>query len=189
MFKQFLLGKASRHYLMAFTVFLAVGLASASAQSTNTNTRSSDFQIKEISEFAYLDDFDSAADFQSYIDEYIQACIDNTNINTKTISCFVGYKIWDRELNKYYDQLRDLLSHEMQALLLESQRSWIKDRDQTIELNSALLDLHYEDLKGTMFYAMRAGDVAETITPIVKQRALLLKKWVDLKIREPRGGQ
>jgi uncharacterized protein YecT (DUF1311 family) len=111
----------------------------------------------------------------------VQSCIDSTAVNTKTIPCFVSYELWDRELNKYYQRLQDLFNQDERAKLLESQRLWIKDRDRTVELNSSLLDWRYEGLRGTMFNAMRAGDADEAIAPMVKQRALLLKHWVDLR--------
>ncbi|WP_417536592.1 lysozyme inhibitor LprI family protein [Methylophaga sp.] len=142
-----------------------------------------EFELKrEVSQFASLQDFDGAEEFQRYVDNYVQDCIDHTGGTTKTRWCFiVSGQLWDRELNKYYQQLQVLLTEAERASLLESQRSWIKDRDRTIELNSSLLDWVYEDMNGTMFSAMRSGDAHAAITPMVKQRALLLKRWADLK--------
>lgn len=148
---------------------------------SDDGAEATEFQTKEIHEFAFLEELETVEAFQKYIDEYVQSCIDSTLINTKTIPCFVSYELWDRELNKYYRQLQDLFTKEERALLLESQRLWIKDRDRTIELNSSLLDWHYAGLRGTMFNAMRAGDADEAIAPMVRQRALLLKHWVDLR--------
>ncbi|MEC7815054.1 MAG: lysozyme inhibitor LprI family protein [Pseudomonadota bacterium] len=132
-------------------------------------------------EFQYLEDFESDGAFQEYIDEYVQCCIDSTLITAKTIPCFVSYEVWDRELNKYYQQLQDQFTQDERALLLESQRLWISDRDRTVELNSSLLDWKYEGVSGAMFDAMRAGDADEAIAPMVRQRALLLRHWADLK--------
>lgn len=155
---------------------------------SDDRAESNEFQMKEINEFAYLEDFETVEAFQEHIDEYVQSCIDSTAINTdstaintKTIPCFVSYELWDRELNRYYQQLRDLLTQDERALLLESQRLWIKDRDHTMELNSSLLDWRYEGVRGTMFSAMRAGDADELLAPMVRQRALLLKRWAELR--------
>jgi|GEM_PF-1121255 len=152
---------------------------------SDDSSESSEFQTREINDFAYLEDFESAKAFQEHIDNYVQSCIDSTAVNTKTIPCFVSYELWDRELNKYYQRLQDLFNQDERAKLLESQRLWIKDRDRTVELNSSLLDWRYEGLNGTMFSAMRAGDADEAIAPMVRQRALLLKHWGDLR----EGGQ
>lgn len=168
---------------MTAMFFLIAGLASASTLKEDDYVQlSSDFQHKEITEFARLEDFDSTDDFQAYIDDYVQLCLDRTGGNSSSIPCFVGYKLWDRELNHYYQKLRALVSSEERASLLDSQRLWIQDRDRTITLNSALLDWRYENVNGTMYYAMRAGDAAGAIAPMVKQRALLLQYWVDLKM-------
>jgi|SRR5690554_403310 len=148
---------------------------------SDDRAKSNEFQMKEINEFAYLEDFETVEAFQEHIDEYVQSCIDSTAINTKTIPCFVSYELWDRELNRYYQQLRDLFTQDERALLLESQRLWIKDRDHTMELNSSLLDWRYEGVRGTMFSAMRAGDADESLAPMVRQRALLLKRWAELR--------
>lgn len=148
---------------------------------SDDGAESNEFQTKEINEFGYLEDFETVGAFQEYIDEYVQSCIDSTLIDTKTIPCFVSYELWDRELNKYYQRLQDLFNQDERAKLLESQRLWIKDRDRTVELNSSLLDWRYEGLSGTMFNAMRAGDAGEAIAPMVRQRALLLKHWGDLR--------
>lgn len=148
---------------------------------SDDGAESNEFQKKDINEFGYLEDFETVGAFQEYIDDYVQSCIDSTLIDTKTIPCFVSYELWDRELNKYYQRLQDLFNQDERAKLLESQRLWIKDRDRTVELNSSLLDWRYEGLRGTMFNAMRAGDADEAIAPMVKQRALLLKHWVDLR--------
>lgn len=145
------------------------------------NLQSGGFESKEIDDFPHLEDFGGLAEFQDYIDDYARSCIDNTDVNTRTIPCFVSYELWDRELNKYYQQLRELLTKEERASLLESQRLWIKSRDRTVELNSSLLDWRYEGMRGTMFNAMRSGDADEAIAPMVRQRAMFLKRWVDLK--------
>lgn len=153
--------------------------AKSSGIKSDDSSQSTEFQTREINEFAYLEDFESAQAFQEYIDEYVQSCIDNSAVNTQTIPCFVSYELWDRELNKYYQQLQDQFTQDERAMLLESQRLWIKDRNRTVELNSSLLDWRYEGLSGTMFNAMRAGDADEAVAPMVRQRALLLKHWGD----------
>ncbi|WP_431474619.1 lysozyme inhibitor LprI family protein [Marinobacter sp. KM021] len=173
----------SRFFLVFIFHGLISGIASASDLKSNEDMGLSEFQTKEVDEFSRLEEFDTVNEFQSYIDDYVQSCIDNTFINTKTVPCFVGYKIWDRELNDYYQKLKILCSPEENVLLLQSQRLWIQNRDRTIEINSAFLDWLYEDMDGTMFVAMRAGRAEDAITPMVKQRALLLKRWVDLKIK------
>ena len=136
------------------------------------------FSFKEVEDFLYLEDFGSVAAFEDYIKNYEQLCIDHTYINSKTVRCFLSYELWDRELNKYYKKLREELPEEGKKFLLHSQRAWIKNRDLAVNFNSFLLDHHYEGVEGTMFIALRAGDADSDISPLIKQRTLLLKRWI-----------
>ena len=71
-----------------------------------------------------------------------------------------------------------ILGEKERKLLKESQLVWIKEREKTIDFNSAILDKKYSTT-GTMYMLMRAGDADKMITPIVKERALLLKNWFE----------
>lgn len=142
------------------------------------------YPYKKANDFKKLESFQSVEQFEAYYKEYVQHCLDNTGGGTGGISCFVSYDLWDRELNLYYNKLMSLLEEKERKLLKESQLAWIKEKEKTVEFNSALLDKKYTE-PGTMYLLMRAGDADRTITPIVKNRALLLKKWLeDLKYQQ-----
>lgn len=142
-----------------------------------------DFQYKTIKDFDTLSSFKSPKEFETNYKKYIQNCLDNTGGGTGGISCFIGYEMWDRELNIYYKKLYALLNKNERKLLKQSQKDWLKERDSSIKFNSLLLDNIYTG-SGTMYASMRAGDADATATPIVKQRALLLKMWYDQKKQE-----
>jgi uncharacterized protein YecT (DUF1311 family) len=140
-----------------------------------------DYPYKKADDFKKLESFKSVEQFDANYEKYVQHCLDNTYGGTGGIPCFVGYDLWDRELNIYYNKLMNVLGEKEKKLLKESQLAWIKEKEKTIEFNSALLDKKYTEI-GIMYALMRAGDAEEIITPIVKNRALLLKKWLeDLK--------
>ncbi len=86
-----------------------------------------------------------------------------------SVRCFLGYELWDRELNTYYRLLENELSVEQRGLLRFSHLSWIDTRDKTISMNSRLPDQEYDQIE-TRYVLMRAGDVSRTISPIIKQR-------------------
>ncbi len=138
-----------------------------------------DYKYKKIADFKTLESFKSVNEFEAYYNEYIQDCLDNTGGGTGGIPCFIGYDMWDRELNIYYNRLVKILGEKEKELLKEAQLAWIKERDNSIAFNSRLLDNKYEKESGTMYALIRAGDADDMITPIVKQRALLLKKWLE----------
>lgn len=158
---------------------------SASALAPGGSNEKSPSRELEISEFPALSTFETVNAFQKRIDEYVASCIDKTYGNTKAVPCFVGYELWDRELNRYYGMLLKRLPQKLKVQLRASQRRWLQDRDNTIEFNSALLDRHYEGVQGTMYVAMRASDSAGAISPMVRQRALLLKKWFEMEVQGP----
>ena len=136
------------------------------------------FAYKTVDEFKPLGAFSSVEAFEAHYEEYIQICLDNTGGGSAAIPCFIGSELWDRELNIYYSRLMSRLDSEAKTQLRESQRAWLKMRDTTIDFNSGLMDRTYT-LEGTMYQAMRAGDVDDTFTPIVKTRALTLKRWSE----------
>ena len=137
------------------------------------------FQYKNINDFKTLEYFKSIDEFEESYLKYVQSCLDNTGGGNGAVPCFIGYEIWDRELNIYYDKLMKLLGDKEQNLLKESQLAWSKERDKSSVFNSQLLDNKYTE-PGTMYVAMRAGDVDRIMTSVVKQRALILKNWYEL---------
>lgn len=137
-----------------------------------------DYQYKKIDDFKTLESYKSVDEFESCYKKYTQHCLDNTDGGSGGAHCFIGYEMWDRELNIYYTKLMKILSAKEKNLLKESQLAWVKERDKSIEFNSRLLDSKYKE-PGTMYILMRAGNAEEMMTPIVKQRALILKKWFD----------
>ena len=146
-----------------------------------------DYKHKTIDYFKTLESFKSVDEFESYYGKYIHDCLDNTYGGTGGIPCLIGYELWDRELNIYYNRLMKVLGEKERELLKESQLAWIKERDYSIAFNFRLLDNKYEKETGTMYQLMRAGDSDEMMTPVVKQRALLLKNWLEFIERQKRN--
>ena len=145
---------------------------------TQANANASRYGYKHIDEFPPLNFYATVEEFEASYQGYVQDCLDNTGGGTGGIPCFIGNELWDRELNNYYGKLKSLLNEKEASALRESQRTWIKERDLSIKFNSMLLDRKYSQ-QGTMFALMRAGAADKAITPIVKQRALVLKSWYD----------
>ena len=146
---------------------------------TSSITFAFDYKYKKIDDFKTLESFKSVSEFESYYYIYIQDCLDHTGGGIGGKPCLIGYEMWDRELNIYYKRLMKTLGEKEKALLREAQRAWIKERDNSIAFNSRLLDIKYKNKIGTMDALIRAEDADDMITPIVKQRALLLKKWLE----------
>lgn len=143
------------------------------------NADTFNFNIKELKDFKRLSAFKSEKDFENYINKYIQECNDNWGGSAAGAQCFVGYEIWDRELNVYYKKLAKLLDKKGKKALKTSQKAWLKSRDSSRSFISLQLDKIYTE-QGTMYIALRAEDGDSAITPMVKQRALTFKNWVKL---------
>lgn len=137
------------------------------------------FDYKKTDDFKKLESFKSVDEFESYYNKYVHKCLDNTGGGTGGIPCFIGHELWDRELNIYYNRLMKVLGKKEKELLKESQLEWISARDKAMALNSVLLDNKYKNETGTMYSLMRADDADEIMTSVVRQRALLLRKWLE----------
>jgi hypothetical protein len=76
-------------------IFLLVAI---SAHSTN-------FNYKSVDDFRPLSNFESFESFEKNIQDYIQTCLDRSSGGTDGMPCFISNKIWDRELNIYFNKL------------------------------------------------------------------------------------
>ncbi len=64
------------------------------------------------------------------IDMWLEKCIEKDPSTTGMINCSnKAYEMWDKELNKVYQELMKKLSPEEKELLKESQKQWLKFKD------------------------------------------------------------
>jgi uncharacterized protein YecT (DUF1311 family) len=167
-----------RRLWLATPAFLFLAVAQAALAQTG-------FAYKSAKDFKTLETFGSVEAFEASFAGYVQDCLDNTGGGTGGIRCTaLEYELWDRELNLCYGRLLNKLKPKEKTLLQANQRQWIAYRDAAIALNSSLLDRRY-DTQGTMYLLMRSGDAARIITPMVKQRALMLKDELGLASEKP----
>lgn len=137
-----------------------------------------EFPYKDVEDFEVLSDSQSLENFELGIANYIQACLDNTGGGTGALPCLIADRLWDRELNIYYNKLLGSLSSRDKQLLVESQRNWISQRDSSKKFQKSVLSKRY-DQSGSMFMAMSANDNHDASTAITKARALWLKFWFE----------
>src|SRR5574344_821668 len=134
------------------------------------------FEQKTVEELKKLSDFKTVDEFVNYQNNYTQECLDNGFGGSGSIPCFVSYKLWDRELNIYYKNFFNLLNKREQEYLKKLQTKWLETRDLTMEYNNMLVSEEYSD-EGSMYELLAAGHLDKLNTPMVKERALLLKSW------------
>jgi uncharacterized protein YecT (DUF1311 family) len=75
-----------------------------------------------------------------------------------------GQEMWDKELNRVYQELKKILPEKSFATLKDSQLKWIAFRDAQIAFINSCYD-HYD---GTMYIPMRASAIME----VTRARAL-----------------
>ncbi|MCT7486119.1 DUF1311 domain-containing protein [Aliarcobacter cryaerophilus] len=136
------------------------------------------FEQKDVNDLKRLDNFTSIDEFEKYYESYIQKCLDSGYGGTGSIPCYSRYELWDRELNLNYLKLISKLNKMEIALLNQSQKKWLESRDLIIKFNSLILDKSYKE-EGTMFLLMRAEDADYSMSLMIKERALMLKKWYE----------
>jgi len=115
------------------------------------------------------------------IDVKLDKCLENDSNYTSLgmIRCSeIAREDWDKELNKYYKLLMNVLEEDAKAKLKKSQIKWIEFRDLEYEFSSEM----YSDMQGTMWKIVAAGRRCE----IVKARALALKDYYETYIFDER---
>lgn len=111
---------------------------------------------------------------ENLIDLTESKCLDKKDIsNAEMRNCTIqATQSWDKELNKYYDLLKNKLPKETFQILKESQKQWMIFRDKEF----ALISKFYFELKeGTMWHIVAENRKKE----IVKSRALELKMYFE----------
>ena len=108
------------------------------------------------------------------IDIELQKCLDSKeNYTTQGMTeCIVkAADSWDKELNKNYKILLGLLTEEQKEKLKESQRQWIKYRDNELDFSRSF----YTQMQGTMWIPV----AARTRLNLTKQRAEELSDYIS----------
>lgn len=83
-----------------------------------------------------------------------------------------GLELWDKELNRVYQELKKLLPEKSFAALKASQVQWLAFRDTQI----AFINSCYDQYEGTMYQPMRASAIME----VTRARALDLTGRLDM---------
>jgi len=135
----------------------------------------SGFTPKKVGDLKTLSEFENTEKFESYWKGHQKECFDYLGTGRASKYCHIGSEVWDRELNIYYKKLRSVLYGPELDNLKVSQLDWIKSRDKLIALIKPLTSEKYKDQGGTLYYAVTGSNNDRLITPIIKERALILK--------------
>jgi len=99
------------------------------------------------------------------IDVWLEKCIEKDSSTAGMINCSAkAYEMWDKELNKVYQELMKKLSPEERKLLQESQRQWLKFRDAEFKF----YDSFFEGL-GTILPVLKSGEKIRILKQRVKE--------------------
>ena len=108
------------------------------------------------------------------IDLKMEQCLNNDSSFTThgMIDCtLAAFDEWDKELNKYYRLLSNVLEEGAKVKLKKAQLNWLVYHDSEFEFSNEM----YYDMEGTMWRVVGAG----RRTDIVKARVLELKEYFD----------
>lgn len=111
------------------------------------------------------------------IDKFTSDCMNENGSTIGIINCTKeAYLLWDQEMNKYYNLLKEVLDEEAFAKLKAAQLKWIEFRDLEIENGNGIYGFIYDTAGGGTMYPMIASVIK---VEIVKTRALELKSYYD----------
>ena len=108
------------------------------------------------------------------IDLELKKCLNYKEHSTtqKMTDCVIkATDSWDKELNKNYNTLLSILTDEQKEKLKESQKQWIKFRDNELEFSGYF----YNKVGGTMWIPV----AAQTGLDITRNRALVLLEYIS----------
>ncbi len=146
------------------------------------HAEASAFEVKSPEQFPFLRESASVSEFEQQIQDYESSCLNEFAGSTSGLQCFVGFSLWQREVDFYFSALNSQLTGEAQDQLKINQGVWQQYLQNTREMNFQLLIQKYPN-PGTVFVYLRAKDAHEALTPIVRARALLLRQWhTDLQV-------
>ncbi|SHK49921.1 lysozyme inhibitor LprI family protein [Thermocrinis minervae] len=108
------------------------------------------------------------------IDVWLEKCIEKDSSTAEMINCSnKAYEMWDKELNRVYQELMKKLSPEEKELLKESQRQWLKFRDAEFRFINQIYG--YE---GGFYHTQRIGSKID----LVRERVLHLLDYLKEKM-------
>lgn len=114
-----------------------------------------------------------AGDEKDPIDLRQEECIAKNSTTVGMIKCTIqAREAWDKELNVVYNKLMGRLKPKGKEALKQSQRQWIKYRDDQFQF----IGTFYDGFEGTMWKPLRV----EAITEIVKERTIRLRSYLEL---------
>ncbi|HEX2750552.1 MAG TPA: lysozyme inhibitor LprI family protein [Verrucomicrobiales bacterium] len=101
------------------------------------------------------------------IDVKVEKKADNAKSTAATTEAYrEGLLLWDKEMNRAYQELKKVLPEKSFAALKAAQLQWISYRDAQI----AFINSCYDQYDGTMYIPMRASAIME----VTRARALEL---------------
>lgn len=107
------------------------------------------------------------------IDQKIGKLSDDAKSTADSTDAFrKGLELWDKEMNRVYQELKKALPEKSFATLKTSQVQWLTYRDAQI----AFINSCYDQYEGTMYQPMRASAVME----VTRARALDLTKRLEM---------
>jgi uncharacterized protein YecT (DUF1311 family) len=107
------------------------------------------------------------------IDQKIAKLSDAANSTADSTRAYTtGLELWDKELNRVYQELKKVLPEKSFAVLKASQVQWLAYRDAQI----AFINSCYDQYEGTMYQPMRASAVME----VTRARALDLSRRLEM---------
>lgn len=138
-------------------------------------------QILILTTFAFNVAFSQIDQNKHHLDDVYKECYNKQKGDYGALYCAIDVgKEWNKEMNRYYGFLMNVLDTNAQNELKLAQEQWIKYRDLEYRFSGSL-----HDLQGTMYLRMRAYRNMR----IVRTRALELKYyyWVRTEDEEPKS--
>lgn len=172
--------RKKRLIVVALMIVLSLSIMAITEKVNKISANNSTTSVKEPDEASDLDKIlkdcvgkNTSSDKQSQcLDKALESCIAKNPSTGGEAACVTrAYDLWDKQLNKIYNELNGNLSPEESRALKTAQLEWLKYRDAEFKL----IDQIYSFEKGSMNVPFNA----HARLKVVKNRVLELKHYAE----------
>ncbi len=132
-------------------------------------------EVKSLTEFRNIDDY------ESYLDSYVQGCLDKGSGGSASIPCHVKYRVWPRELDAIYKKVFNASDAKGKKTLAEARKAWEIYNSKSKEFTKQVISEKYSSVQGTMYSLLAAGDGDAIDSQLLKERIQVLWSMMQLQ--------
>ena len=135
----------------------------------------------DISEIKSLTEFQKIDDYESYLNSYVQGCLDKGSGGSASIPCHIKHRVWPREVDVLYEKVFNASDDSGSKAMKEARYAWKIYRHKSLELANQIIKNKYMSAPGTMYSLLAAQDSDDIHSQLLKERIQMLWSMMQLQ--------